>query len=316
MEEGLNTAAYPLTDENMSSKAANNISAKLPATSDENNSQTQQSEASSVAKTGLEAPPPSLEGRFRTTDVTGSKQIRFEEFNLTKELLYGIYDKGYTHCSPVQEKAIPIILSGLDIVARAKNGTGKTAAYAIPLLQKINLLSNDIQAVVLVPARELAMQTSLVIKEIGQYLEASTGSGDKVNKKKLQCMIATGGTSVKEDVLRIGQKVHVVVATLGRLFDLVEKNVANLENCNLLVLDEADKLLSSEFEESCESIISHLPINRQILMFSATFPETVRGFRMKHMPNAKEVNLMQELVSIYNIILRRYTYIYKYIYIQ
>lgn len=170
-----------------------------------------------------------------------------------------------------------------------KNGTGKTAAYVIPILHNLDLSSDDIQAVVLVPARELAMQTSLVIKEIGAYLQSEVGN------RKLQCMIATGGTLLKDDILRLQQKVHIVVATLGRLDDLVAKNVARLDKCNVIVLDEADKLLSSEFMFRCEAIISQMSKKCQILMLSATFPESVKEFRDVHMPHAKEINLMQEL---------------------
>lgn len=237
--------------------------------------------------TGFLAPPPSLEQRFRTTDVTKTKQIKFSDFNLKKELLYGIYEKGFTECSPIQEVAIPIILSGMNIVARAKNGTGKTAAYVIPLLQQIDLKLDHIQALVLVPARELAMQTSLVIKEIGAFL--------KENDRHLQCMIATGGTLLKDDILRLTQKVHVIVGTLGRLDDLVSKKVAEVDKCQMIVLDEADKLLSTEFMYKCESILREMHRKRQVLMFSATFPESVKKFREEHLPNAKEVNLMQEL---------------------
>jgi len=240
--------------------------------------------------TGFLAPPPSLEQRFRTTDVTKTKQIKFSDFNLKKELLYGIYEKGFTECSPIQEVAIPIILSGMNIVARAKNGTGKTAAYVIPLLQQIDLKLDHIQALVLVPARELAMQTSLVIKEIGAFL--------KENDRHLQCMIATGGTLLKDDILRLTQKVHVIVGTLGRLDDLVSKKVAEVDKCQMIVLDEADKLLSTEFMYKCESILREMHRKRQVLMFSATFPESVKKFREEHLPNAKEVNLMQELVGL------------------
>jgi ATP-dependent RNA helicase DDX6/DHH1 len=128
-------------------------------------------------------------------------------------------------------------------VARAKNGTGKTAAYAIPLIQKINVDLKKIQALVLVPTRELAMQTSLVIKNLSKHL-------------KIECMVSTGGTLVREDFYRLTQTVHVIVATPGRILDLASKKVANLDDCNLLVLDEVDKLLSMDFKVNIENILA------------------------------------------------------------
>lgn len=128
-------------------------------------------------------------------------------------------------------------------MARAKNGTGKTAAYAIPLIQKINVDLKKIQALVLVPTRELAMQTSLVIKNLSKHL-------------KIECMVSTGGTLVREDFYRLTQTVHVIVATPGRILDLASKKVANLDDCNLLVLDEVDKLLSMDFKVNIENILA------------------------------------------------------------
>jgi ATP-dependent RNA helicase DDX6/DHH1 len=149
---------------------------------------------------------------------------------------------GFEFPSPVQEEAIPKTLAGQNIIAKAKNGTGKTAAYAIPLIQRLDVSLNKIQALVLVPTRELAMQTSLVIKNLSKH-------------KKIECMVSTGGTLVREDFHRLQQTVHVIVATPGRILDLANKEVANLDACGMLVLDEVDKLLSSDFKESVERII-------------------------------------------------------------
>lgn len=141
---------------------------------------------------------------------------------------------GFELPSPIQEQAIPKILDGQNIIAKAKNGTGKTAAYGIPLVEKIDTTLNKIQALILVPVRELAMQTSLVIKEIGKH-------------KGIQCMVSTGGTRVNEDVIRMGQTVHVVVATPGRILDLASRGEAKLDQCKLCILDEVDRLISGEF---------------------------------------------------------------------
>lgn len=144
-----------------------------------------------------------------------TKGMKFQDFGISKEIQLGIYEKGYENPSPIQEESIPIALEGKNIIARAKNGTGKTAAYSIPLLEKIDMKSEAIQGLVLVPTRELAMQTSFVIKELGKH-------------KKIECMVSTGGNPVKEDIYRLYQTVHIIVATPGRILDLASKNIAKL----------------------------------------------------------------------------------------
>ena len=172
---------------------------------------------------------------------------------------------GFEFPSPIQEEAIPNALESKNIIAKAKNGTGKTAAYGIPLCEKIDTSLNKIQALVLVPTRELAMQTSLVIKNIGKH-------------KKIECMVSTGGTQVREDYYRLTQTVHVIVATPGRILDLASKGEAKMDACNMLILDEVDKLLSDDFREIVESILDLLNPKKQILMFSATYPVQIRDF--------------------------------------
>ncbi|RWW83533.1 hypothetical protein BHE74_00007957 [Ensete ventricosum] len=137
----------------------------------------------------------------------------------------GIYEKGFERPSPIQEESIPIALTGSDVLARAKNGTGKTAAFCIPALEKIDQDHNAIQVVILVPTRELALQTSQVCKELGKHL-------------KIQVMVTTGGTSLKDDIMRLYQPVHLLVGTPGRILDLAKKGVCVLKDCSMLVMDE------------------------------------------------------------------------------
>jgi ATP-dependent RNA helicase DDX6/DHH1 len=214
--------------------------------------------------------------------VTATKGNEFEDYFLKRELLMGIYEKGFERPSPIQEESIPIALTGRDILARAKNGTGKTAAFCIPVLEKIDQDNNVIQAVIIVPTRELALQTSQVCKELGKHL-------------KIQVMVTTGGTSLKDDIMRLYQPVHLLVGTPGRILDLTKKGVCVLKDCSVLVMDEADKLLSQEFQPSVEHLISFLPESRQILMFSATFPVTVKDFKDRFLTNPYVINLMDEL---------------------
>lgn len=225
---------------------------------------------------------PAKDMRPKTDDVTATKGNDFEDYFLRRELLMGIFEAGFEKPSPIQEESIPIALTGRDVLARAKNGTGKTAAFTIPVLEKVDNTKNEIQSVLLVPTRELALQTSQVCKDLGKHLN-------------VEVMVSTGGTSLKDDILRLYQVVHILVATPGRLLDLANKGVAQLGNCHVLVMDEADKLLSPEFQPLVEQILSHLHPTRQILLYSATFPVKVGQFAEQCMKRPYEINLMEEL---------------------
>jgi ATP-dependent RNA helicase DDX6/DHH1 len=228
---------------------------------------------------------PVKDRRIRTADVTNTKGNEFEDFCLTRELLMGIFEKGWEKPSPIQEASIPIALTGQDVLARAKNGTGKTGAYCIPLLEKIDLNKKQIQGMVIVPTRELALQTSQICVELSKHLS-------------LKVMVTTGGTDLKDDIMRLSGTVHLVIATPGRILDLMDKNVADVSQCKMLVLDEADKLLSQDFKGMLDRVINLMPKERQIMLFSATFPQTVEQFMSKHMQKPYEINLMEELTLL------------------
>merc|ERR1719159_1995513 len=190
-------------------------------------------------KSKINRPPP--DQRVKTEDVTATKGNDFEDYFLKRELLMGIFEKGYEKPSPIQEESIPIALAGKNILARAKNGTGKTGAFCIPMLEKIKVEDTHIQGLIIVPTRELALQTSAVVKELGSHMH-------------LQCMVTTGGTGLREDIMRLYNTVHVLVATPGRALDLANKGVCDLSKCAFVVMDEADKLLSPEFQPIVEEL--------------------------------------------------------------
>jgi ATP-dependent RNA helicase DDX6/DHH1 len=135
---------------------------------------------------------------------------------------------------------------------------------------------------ILVPTRELALQTSSVVRELGKHMG-------------IECMVSTGGTSLKDDIMRLYSTVHILVGTPGRILDLANKQVANLNNCKIVVMDEADKLLSAEFQPLLEQLLNCTAPNRQICLFSATFPQQLRDFKEKFIPNPYEINLMDDL---------------------
>jgi len=225
---------------------------------------------------------PVKDTRYQTEDVTLTRGQEFEDYFLKRELLMGIFEKGFERPSPVQERAIPIILQNRNVLARAKNGTGKTAAFIIPCLEKTDPTKKHIQVLILIPTRELALQTSAVVRELGKHM-------------RIECMVSTGGTSLKDDIMRLYKPVHVLVGTPGRILDLSEKGVAALGRCHTVIMDEADKLLSPEFEPLLEKLVHHCSPERQICLFSATFPVTVKKFKDKFIHNPYEINLMDDL---------------------
>ena len=182
-----------------------------------------------------------------------------------RELLMGIFEAGFEKPSPIQEEAVPVALTGRDILARAKNGTGKTASFIIPALERASSKNSHIQALILVPTRELALQTSQVCKSLGKHMG-------------LNIMATFGGSSYKDDILRLNDPIHVLVGTPGRIADLASKGVADLSHCPTFIMDEADKLLSQEFTETIEKLLVFCPKDRQIMLFSATFPMVVKPF--------------------------------------
>ncbi|KPM34183.1 ATP-dependent RNA helicase DHH1 [Neonectria ditissima] len=225
---------------------------------------------------------PAKDNRQQTEDVTNTKGLEFEDFALKRDLLMGIFEAGFEKPSPIQEEAIPVALTGRDILARAKNGTGKTAAFVIPTLERINPKVSKIQCLILVPTRELAMQTSQVCKTLGKHLG-------------INVMVTTGGTGLRDDIIRLQDPVHIVVGTPGRILDLAGKNVADLSECPMFIMDEADKLLSIEFTPVIEQLLQFHPKDRQVMLFSATFPLSVKDFSDKNMVSPYEINLMDEL---------------------
>lgn len=225
---------------------------------------------------------PEKDARIRTADVAASDGCNFENFCIQRNLLKGIYEKGWEYPSPVQKSSIPVALTRRDIIARAKNGTGKTGAYSIPILDSIDVSNNKIQACILVPTRELALQTSQICIELSKYTQ-------------IKCMVIIGGVHLKEDLIRLSQTVHVVVGTPGRLVDLMTRGYADLSSVHVVVLDEADKLLSEELKHGVEQILENVDANRQLMVYSATYPVAVQSFITKHLRDPYEINLMERL---------------------
>ncbi len=199
--------------------------------------------------------------------------MQFSDLGLAAELLRAVEEQGYTQPTPIQEQAIPPILLGQDVMAGAQTGTGKTAAFTLPLLQRLLPQANNsvsparhpVRALVLAPTRELAAQVWESVRTYGQHT-------------MLRSTCVYGGVSIDPQMKELRAGVEVLVATPGRLLDLVQQRSANLSQVQILVLDEADRMLDMGFMPDLRRIIGLLPAQRQNLMFSATFPDDIKKF--------------------------------------
>ena len=193
----------------------------------------------------------------------------FSSFGLSSTLLRAVADKAYAAPTPIQQAALPAALQGRDLLASAQTGSGKTVAFALPLLQRLEAAAPSsprlLRALVLVPTRELAAQVGEAIRSLGAHLSPP-----------LKVSIVFGGVSINPQMMRLRGGTDIMVATPGRLIDLIEHNALTLANVNMLVLDEADRLFDLGFAEELSRILALLPAQRQSLFFSATFAPAVQ----------------------------------------
>ena len=224
---------------------------------------------------------PETEKVFRTLDVTASKDYKFEDFFLKPELLHGIQDVGYAYPSPIQRQMIPQFLQRKCMVVRAKSGTGKTGAYAIPMLQMASSLKSEVQGLILVPTRELAVQVTEVMEALSRHMD-------------LRVCALMGGTKLSGDVETLSLAPHIVVGTPGRVADLITKGLLVLNSMDTLVLDEIDKLLAQDFKSIIESLVSHRPSGCQVALVSTTYPPESKLFVGAYLPSALTINMMPE----------------------
>ncbi len=206
--------------------------------------------------------------------------MSFEALGIEASLLEGIQALGFTQPTPIQEKAIPILLSGTkDFVGLAQTGTGKTAAFGLPLLQLVNSELRHPQALVVCPTRELCMQ---ITKDLANF---------STHKKSVRSVAVYGGASIGEQIRELKRGIQIVVATPGRLIDLIERKAINLENIHYIVLDEADEMLNMGFREDIEFILGNTPNRNSTWLFSATMPPEVKQVSKRFMDTPAEVTI-------------------------
>ncbi|MDD4490505.1 MAG: DEAD/DEAH box helicase [Paludibacter sp.] len=205
--------------------------------------------------------------------------MTFKELNLREEILSAIGELGFEFPMPVQEKVIPFMLEqNTDLVALAQTGTGKTAAFGLPLLNMIDANRKQVQALVLAPTRELCIQISNDLKNFSKYLHT-------------RVVPVYGGEDIRTQLKQLDQTPQIIVATPGRLIDLIERGKIKLENINYLVLDEADEMLNMGFKEDIETILKETPDTRRTTLFSATMPTEIAGIAKKYMKDHEEITV-------------------------
>lgn len=205
--------------------------------------------------------------------------VSFHDLGVSDQILKAIDELGFKNPMPVQEAVIPYLLedgSG-DVVALAQTGTGKTAAYGIPVIQLTNVESKDAQFLILSPTRELCVQIASDLADFSHYIEG------------LHVIPMYGGSSIENQIRNFKRGAHVIVATPGRLIDLMERRVVSLDTIRAVILDEADEMLNMGFQEDLEKILSSVPMERKMLMFSATMSKEIQAISRKYLHNAHEV---------------------------
>ncbi|MBB4034485.1 ATP-dependent RNA helicase DeaD [Dysgonomonas hofstadii] len=204
----------------------------------------------------------------------------FEELGVAANIRKAIEEMGYENPMPVQEEVIPYLLGEIsDVIALAQTGTGKTAAFGLPLLQKINVKENVPQALILCPTRELCLQIAGDLADYSKYID------------NLRVLPVYGGSSIESQIKSLKRGVQIIVATPGRLIDLINRKTVELENVKYVVLDEADEMLNMGFMESIDEILGKVPEERTMLLFSATMPKEISKITRKYMQSPKEITI-------------------------
>ncbi len=211
-------------------------------------------------------------------ELLKTRMTTFEDLGVREDLLRGIADMGFETPMPVQEKVIPVLLDGdHDLVGLAQTGTGKTAAFGLPVIQRVDISDKRTQALILAPTRELCLQIAGDLADYSKYIDG------------LEVLPVYGGSSIESQIRALKRGVQIIVATPGRLIDLINRGVVKLDRVHTVVLDEADEMLNMGFVDSINDILSHVPDDRKMLMFSATMPAEVAKIAKRFMKEPQEV---------------------------
>jgi len=208
----------------------------------------------------------------------------FESFGLNRRVLQAIHDMGFEEPSPIQAACIPVVLEGRDVIGQAQTGTGKTAAFGIPLVERVST-EPRVQAIVLTPTRELAIQVAGEIRKIAKY-------------KRVRSVPIYGGQSIVHQIRALKQGVQIVIGTPGRVLDHIHRGTLSLGDVRMVVLDEADEMLDMGFIDDIEAILRETPSDRQTMLFSATFPNEVKRLALRYMRDPQHITVNRGEVTV------------------
>ena len=217
------------------------------------------------------------------------EKMLFSELNCSKEILKAVEDMGFEETTPIQAMAIPVALLGKDLVGQAQTGTGKTAAFTIPMLEKIDVNNRNVQALVLCPTRELAVQISEEVNRIGKYM------------KNLHILPIYGGQDIERQIRGIKSGAQVIIGTPGRVLDHLRRKTLKLANLQMLILDEADEMLNMGFREDIELVIQEVDHPIQTMLFSATMPREILNIINKYQTDPQILKVTHTQLSAPNI---------------
>ncbi|MDQ3392503.1 MAG: DEAD/DEAH box helicase [Bacteroidota bacterium] len=217
------------------------------------------------------------------------ENLQFHQLSLSDDLLKAIDEMGYVEASPIQSQAIPYLLEGRDVIGQAQTGTGKTAAFSIPLLEKIDPAIRAPQALVLCPTRELALQVSGEIKKLGKH------------KRGINSLAIYGGDPIDRQISALKRGVHIIVGTPGRVIDHLKRRTLDFSNVSTIVLDEADEMLDMGFREDIEIILETMPAERQTVLFSATMAKPIMALTKKYQNNPMIVKVVKNELTVASI---------------
>lgn len=217
------------------------------------------------------------------------EEARFEDLGLCPEIMKAVKNMGFEEASPIQAKAIPAMLEGKDIIGQAQTGTGKTAAFGIPLLEKIDPKNKKLQAIVLCPTRELAIQVAEEIRNLAKYMHA------------IKVLPIYGGQEIVKQIRSLKSGTQLIIGTPGRVMDHMRRKTVKMENVHTVVLDEADEMLNMGFREDIETILEGVPEERQTVLFSATMPKPILDITKRFQKNAELIKVTKKELTVPNI---------------
>ena len=215
--------------------------------------------------------------------------VRFEDLGVDERILRAVTEMGFEEATPIQAKAIPEVMTGQDIIGQAQTGTGKTASFGIPMLQKVDPKNKHVQAIVLCPTRELAIQSADEIRKLAKFMHG------------IKVLPIYGGQDIVKQIRSLKTGVQVLIGTPGRVMDHMRRHTIKLDDLKIVVLDEADEMLNMGFREDIETILSQTPEERQTLLFSATMPQPIMEIARTYQKNAKIVKVVKRELTVANI---------------